>query len=352
MPSPVFSVEPLNALAKAHTPSCDFVLEAMPGGASLRKFYRVKFSDGASAVGMFFPDSGRSEEVTDESAATTRWPFLEVLDLLQLEHVRVPRLLGEDTQRGWILVEDLGDRTLAAELLRAPERKRELYRAAVRDIARAQRRLQTLPDGCVIARREFDRSLLLWEMDHFREYGLLARGLSLTTEQTRRFAAATEAIADQVRSLDYGFVHRDYQSRNLMVLDEPANSEHNGTLGWVDFQDALLGPRVYDLVALLNDSYQSFDDDFVKERLAEYATHRGLDAAALPTITREFHLVTVQRKLKDAGRFVFIDRVKKDPSYLGFVEPSIAKIKRAMNELLDLPHIRDLSVLLDEVLPR
>ena len=62
--------------------------------------------------------------------------------------------------------------------------------------------------------------------------------------------------------------------------------------------------------------------------------------------------MTVQRKLKDAGRFVFIDRVKKDPSYLGFVEPSIAKIKRAMNQLLDLPHIRDLSALLDEVLPR
>jgi aminoglycoside/choline kinase family phosphotransferase len=341
----------LNALAQAHAAGTGFVLEAMPGGASLRKFYRVQFANGTSAVGMFFPDSGRSEEVTDDGQTQTRWPFLEVLDLLHATGVRVPRLLGEDTQRGWILVEDLGDRTLAEELLRAPERKRELYQAAVRDIAQAQLRLQTLPAGCVVTRRAFDLELLLWEMDHFREYGLLARGLNLSPEQEQRFARATRAIAEQVRGLDYGFVHRDYQSRNLMVLDEAATTQHSGLLGWVDFQDALLGPRVYDLVALLNDSYQSFDDDFVRERLIEYVSHRGLPEAALPSITREFHLVTVQRKLKDAGRFVYIDRVKKDPSYLGFVEPSIAKIRRAMSHLVDLPQIDALSRLLDEVLP-
>ena len=72
-------------------------------------------------------------------------------------------------------------------------------------------------------------------------------------------------------------MHRDYQSRNLMVVDD-------GTLRlvWIDFQDALLGPRVYDLVALLNDSYQEFDRPFVEARLAEYAEAAGLPAKDLP----------------------------------------------------------------------
>jgi N-acetylmuramate 1-kinase len=344
-----FSLDPLTALASAHTASGPFTFEAMPGGASLRKFYRVQFKGGESAVGMFFPDSGRSEEVTDDAGEPARWPFVEVLELLAAHDVRVPRLLGQDTRKGWLLVEDLGDRTLAQALLEAPEHKRELYRTAVRDLAAAQRRLQTLPDGCVVARRAFDLELLQWEMDHFLEYGLLARGYRLNPEQQGRFSRATRAIAERIRSFEYGFVHRDYQSRNLMVLDGAQPSKT--ALGWVDFQDALLGPRVYDLVALLGDSYQTFDDDFVRERLAEYVSERGLGAAALPTIENEFHWVTMQRKLKDAGRFVFIDRVKKDPSYLRFVEPSIAKIRNAMSKLRDDPHVTELAALFDEVLP-
>ena len=99
------------------------------------------------------------------------------------------------------------------------------------------------------------------------------------------------------------------------------------SLCWIDFQDALLGPRVYDLVALLNDSYQTFDRPFIEARLDEYARAARLGAEARAEVGREFDRVTVQRKLKDAGRFVFIDRVKKNPSFLKFVEPTIAKVR-------------------------
>ena len=84
-----------------------------------------------------------------------------------------------------------------------------------------------------------------------------------------------------------------------------------GALCWIDFQDALLGPRVYDLVALLNDSYQVFDRPFVEARLDDYARPRGSPRPSGRQLDREFDVVTVQRKLKDAGRFVFIDRVKE-----------------------------------------
>ncbi len=104
-------------------------------------------------------------------------------------------------------------------------------------------------------------------------------------------------------------------------------------LVWIDFQDALLGPRVYDLVALLNDSYQEFDRPFVEARLAEYAKAAGLDPAHAGALLGEFDLVTVQRKLKDAGRFVFIDRAKHNPSFLKFVTPTIHKVNAALGRL-------------------
>ena len=122
-------------------------------------------------------------------------------------------------------------------------------------------------------------------------------------------------------------------------------------LCWIDFQDALLGPRVYDLVALLSDSYQVFDRPFVEARLDDYAGARGLDAVERVALGREFDRVTVQRKLKDAGRFVFIDRVKGNPSFLPFVEPTIAKVRASLARLTDDADMRDLAALLDRVLP-
>ena len=133
-------------------------------------------------------------------------------------------------------------------------------------------------------------------------------------------------------------MHRDYQSRNLMVVDD-----RKLRLVWIDFQDALLGPRVYDLVALLNDSYQEFDRSFVEERLAEYAEAAGLPPKQRAALSSEFDLVTVQRKLKDAGRFVFIDRKKRNASFLRFVTPTIKKVGGALARLA--PHDPDMAEL-------
>jgi aminoglycoside/choline kinase family phosphotransferase len=174
--------------------------------------------------------------------------------------------------------------------------------------------------------RAFDGDLLLWEIEHFREWGIEGRGMSLSPEDRAVFDGIATRLASRIAGLPRGFVHRDYQSRNLMVRDD-------GSLVWIDFQDALLGPRVYDLVALLNDSYQEFDRPFVEERLAEYSAARGLPAEEARAVVLEFDLVTVQRKLKDAGRFVFIDKTKNNPSFLKFVTPTVRKVKVALSRL-------------------
>ena len=137
-------------------------------------------------------------------------------------------------------------------------------------------------------------------------------------------------IARQVADFAYVFVHRDYQSRNLIVRDAGRAGRQ---LVWIDFQDALLGPRAYDLVALLNDSYQTFSVDFVDARLSEYLQQRHGTVAGFEQLRFEFDWITVQRKLKDAGRFVYIDRVKGDPAFLQFVNLTIAKVRAALANL-------------------
>jgi aminoglycoside/choline kinase family phosphotransferase len=316
----------------------------MPGGASTRRYYRVRTPGGTTAVGMYVPDGAKPEEVARADAGARRWPFLEVRDLLASCGVDVPAVYAEDTERGWVLLEDLGDDTLAAFLAAHPERREELYVRAVEDLARAQRALDPVPEGSVVASRAFDEELLLWEIHHFREWALEARGVTLAAGDRAVFDAIAERLARSIAAWPRAFVHRDYQSRNLMVRP-------SGALCWIDFQDALLGPRVYDLVALLNDSYQVFDRAFVEARLDDYARAAGLDGSARADIGREFDRVTVQRKLKDAGRFVFIDRVKGNPSFLKFVEPTVAKVRASLARLADDEDMRALGGLLARVLP-
>jgi aminoglycoside/choline kinase family phosphotransferase len=314
---------------------------AMPGGASTRRYFRTRLAD-VAAVGMFVPDGLKAEEV-QSGDVRARWPFLEVRDLLEERGIDVPAIYGEDTARGWVLLEDLGDGTLAEVLSAQPDRRQELYTRAASDVALAQGRLGELPAGCVVASRAFDEELLLWEIHHFREWALDARGIVLPGRDAERFTAIASGLAARIASWPRTFVHRDYQSRNLMVRPD-------GRLCWIDFQDALLGPRVYDLVALLNDSYQTFDRPFVEARLADYARSAGLGESGVEQLRREFDLVTVQRKLKDAGRFVFIDRVKQNPSFLRFVEPTIAKVRASLSRLQDDDDMRELGAILARAL--
>ncbi|MEO5728865.1 MAG: phosphotransferase [Byssovorax sp.] len=316
----------------------------MPGGASTRSYLRVATGE-RTAIAMFVPDAA-PEEVTNGATTSSRWPFLEVHALLSSRGVRVPVVLGESCTEGLLLLEDLGDETLAAFLERAPERKAEVYQVAVRDLARAQSALEALPEGSVVAGRAFDEKLLRWELDHFREWGLDARDRALPEAERAELDAVFDRLAQRIAAWPRGFVHRDYQSRNLMVRDRGDGLD----LVWIDFQDALLGPRVYDLVALLNDSYQSFDRPFVEARLDDFAAARGLDRQGREALGREFDVVTVQRKLKDAGRFIFIDQVKKNPSFLPYFEPSLAKVRAALSRLADEPDMQALRRVVDRAL--
>jgi aminoglycoside/choline kinase family phosphotransferase len=319
-------------------------LTPMPGGASTRKYYRVSFRDGRAAVGMFVPGADRPEESVHDLSVRPRWPFLEVRDLLEGRGVRVPALLGEDCAHGWLLVEDLGDDTLAAHIEAHPDRRAALYTAAARDLARAQAALRELPSGSCIAANQFDAQLLHWELEHFREWGLDARGRRLSPEDRALFDAIARRLGARIAAWPRGFTHRDYQSRNLMVVA--------GELVWIDFQDALMGPRVYDMVALLCDSYQTFDAEFVEDRLRDYADASSLPHEERATLRREFDLVTVQRKLKDAGRFVFIDRVKGNPSFLPYVDPTLRTVKRALDRLSgEDADLAELAALLHRALP-
>jgi hypothetical protein len=252
--------------------------------------------------------------------------------------VRVPAIHAFEPDEGLMVLEDLGDDMLETRL-RAGGDRAALYGTAVDALARLRAAAEREPRGCVAFSRAFDADLYLWELHHFREWLLEAwKGARLSPAEASEVEVAFRRIAADLAAEPRGFTHRDYQSRNLMVLPD-------GQQAVIDFQDALMGPRQYDLVALLRDSYVELDAPFVEAMLRRWLA--AFAAAGGPALEygafREvFDLLTVQRKLKDAGRFVFIDRVKGNPGFLVSIPASLRYVREALARRPDLARLREI----------
>lgn len=306
----------------------------LAGHASLRSYWRVGERPRSHVV-MVMPPDAKPEEVTKGGAPAVN-PFVDVQRYLSGLGVRVPAILAFEEAEGLMVLEDLGDDMLETRLLAGAPRAR-LYEDAIDQLARLRAAAEARPDACVAFTRAFDQELYRWELDHFVEWGLEAwKGARLSPEERAVVDRDFDRIAAALAAEPRGFTHRDYQSRNIMVLP-------SGAQAVIDFQDALLGPRQYDLVALLRDSYVELPPELIDALLRRWLDRFA--AAGGPRLEygpfrATFDLLTVQRKLKDAGRFVFIDRVKGNPGFLVSIPASLRYVRDAFARRPELAELQ------------
>lgn len=313
----------------------DATLEKLRGDASTRSYYRVVSASKqpASLIVMRLPAGGTPRELGIQEL-----PFVDVQRHYKALGIPVPEIYADASERGVLLLEDLGDETFEARLGQGDEiQTSALYAQAIDLLVSLHERTAHGGDSIAYA-RAFDRKLLRWELEHFREWGLDAIGIALSTEERRGLDDAFDTLVEELLALPQQLAHRDYQSRNLMWSPR-------GELVVIDFQDALMGPLGYDLAALLCDSYVELDEPLQLSLVERYANQRDLDVAAL---IHAFRLISVQRKLKDAGRFVFIDQVRGNPSFLPWFGRSVAYAARALGHL---PAYASVDALLRDKLP-
>ena len=271
------------------------------------------------------------EAVSGQESEIAELPFLNVLHHLQASSVAVPQLYFFDEPAGLLFLEDFGDVTLAQGCEGSSTLTIErLYRQAI-DVLVQIHVQASVPSTapCLAFSRSFDTSLYMWEFEHFLEYGIVARqGNPMRSEDSLPVQEEFNKIATWLVEQSMVFTHRDYHSRNLMVDGE--------RLGVIDFQDALMGPVTYDLASLLRDSYIALDESLIDSLIAYYlekmrqvlplsqCTAMHLDD--VDTFRRLFDITSIQRNLKAAGRFVYIDRVKGNPNFLASIPRTLQNV--------------------------
>ncbi len=310
----------------------------LAGDASNRRYYRVHLSGApvhslilmqlAAAEGF----KASEEAVSGKELEISELPFINVLKHLRAVDIPVPVLYFYDEVGRLLFLEDFGDVTLAQACEGASGATIErLYRQAI-DVLVQLHVQASVPSKspCLAFSRSFDAPLYLWEFDHFLEYGVEARqNKALGNADALVIREEFQKIAEWLVAQSKVFTHRDFHSRNLMVDGDQ--------LGVIDFQDALLGPVTYDLASLLRDSYIALNESLIDELLVYYqekmcqalpsSQHSVMFLNDADTFRRLFDYSSIQRNLKAAGRFVYIDRVKGNPNFLESIPRTLQNVR-------------------------
>lgn len=294
-------------------------IEPLAGDASFRRYFRVLDGD-RRAVLMDAPPA--HEDVR---------PFIRIAEHLLANGFRAPRILARNEAEGLLLLEDFGDRRVGPVLAADCAGEEGIYVAAIDTLARLH--ASPLPPLA-----PYDEAALLREVDLLTQWYAPALDRQVDADGYR--AAWRSAWAGMVgRSLASPvLVLRDYHADNLMLLE-------GGTLGLLDFQDALAGHRAYDLVSLLRDARRDVSPALEQAMLDRYMTAASIDDRAC--FVADYHLLGAQRNAKILGIFTRLWKRDGKDHYLA-LQP---RVWRHLEDHLAHPALAPVRAWFDDNLP-
>lgn len=274
-------------------------LAMVSGDASFRRYFRAEQNQ-KTFIAVDAPPEHEDSEA-----------FVKVCGMLREAGVHAPEVYAVDREQGFMLLEDLGDVMLLPELLACQTgqdaaKPDTIYRLAIVTLIR----IQLVTDKETLG--PYSRAELRREMSLFTEWFVSAfLNLDLSVEERDLIDRAMTLLEDAALAQPTVLVHRDYHSRNLMLLEQGPVKESGDSesfeLGVIDFQDAVNGPYSYDLVSLLRDCYIRWQPEVLTNWARYYLTtaqaHGLLNGLTEAAFFRDFDLMGLQRHLKVMGIF-------------------------------------------------
>lgn len=323
-------------------------IEVASADASFRRYFRVT-NNGKTTIAMDAPPE--QEDCTS---------FIDVTQRLRNAGVHAPEIIRQDLAQGFLLLEDLGSTPYLDRL--CPPTADKLYGDAITTLLKIQTAdTQGLP--------EYDEALLQQEMQLMPEWFLQKHlNITPTAEQQKTLDRVFAVINASVLQQPQVFVHRDYHSRNLMILKDDAahekrqNSQKGGrcasllsTLiklnpvnkttgdiminnpGVIDYQDAVLGPITYDLVSLLRDCYINWSHEKVSKWVLHDYKKQAEQAGLLSdvkdsTFIQWFDYMGLQRHIKVLGIFARLNHRDGKAHYLDDLPLTLEYVMQVANK--------------------
>lgn len=286
--------------------------------ASFRRYFRLQ-DHGRSLVVMDAPPEHESPQ-----------SFVRIAELLVQLGFSAPRIIAQDLALGFLLLEDLGDRTYTRALSEGACETR-LYQLAMETLLSLQQRTHDWPLATDPIVPPYDNARLLNEANLLLDWYLpKVTGKSCETAVRVAFEAAWHEVLPMAQQLPHALVLRDFHVDNLMVL--PGRSG-TAACGLLDFQDAVWGPVSYDVVSLLRDARRDVPKDLHDALLAQFIQHYAQAGLSTTTLEHSYWILGAQRTTKIIGIFTRLWLRDGKSAYLRH----LARLWRLLDEELAHP---------------
>jgi aminoglycoside/choline kinase family phosphotransferase len=304
----------------------EIIVHPLEKGGSDRKFYRIAVSDHQSLI---LAKYGRQREENRHYVAIAR--FLGAVG------VRVPEVYFHDDEEGLIWMEDLGDCDLWSYREESWPVRRGLYVDALDQLLTLHTQAHiAAPAEPPLLQAEFNADLYRWEQNYFLE-NCLARhfGLDPKEIEERCDRRRLQAIAEELAALPRCFVHRDFQSQNIVIKD--------GLAYFIDFQGMRPGLPQYDLASLLYDPYVGLP---LSERTAlldhYFAALEDLGRPLADDFSGIYDLCAMQRLMQALGAYGFLGHVKERGHFLKHIPVALNSLREVLAFITGLDCLREL----------
>lgn len=270
------------------------VRHPLAGDASNRRYLRLRSGKtGHTAVLMDAPPA-RGEDVR---------PFLRIAHHLRALGLSAPRILAEDPDSGFLLLEDLGDALFAKVVKQDPITERPLYEAAT-DLL-AQLHAHTAPKDLAV----YDSTAMTAMAEMVFDWYVCGITGDQCPQRPTVLAMLRTLLDTHVQDHDV-LILRDYHAENLIWLPD---REGAARVGLLDFQDATLGHRAYDLVSVLQDARRDVSVSIEADMIARYCAATRIDPI---TFEIAYRTLGAQRNLRILGIFARLCVRDSKPNYL------------------------------------
>lgn len=273
-----------------------FSIKPLTGDASFRRYFRL-FHNNETRIIMDAPPDKESIE-----------SFLLITNLLKEFGICAPTIHNFDKKQGFAILDDFGDTLLLNKL--NPITANQLYKAAINTLIR----MQQTPTTGATPLPSFNQQFIFQELNLFKEWFLEAYlKIKLTSAEKTLLDETFDWLSKEILQQPQVFIHRDYHSRNIMLLNENTPVK----LGVIDYQDAMWGPLTYDLVSLLKDCYIQWPREQVLSWLNYFYDQTPVAKQySFPHFIRAFDYCGLQRHLKVLGIFSRLYLRDNKPNYL------------------------------------
>ena len=297
----------------------------LQGDACLRSYFRIK-ANNISYIVMDCPPTYCSIE-----------PFIKIGRYLRSQNFSAPEIFHFDIKKGFIILEDLGDLNIKNFIQNSPNiLHKNIYYLIIDTLVSLQEK------DPVSNLRIYDNQFLLDELKIFVEWYIpYVLNRKLTTVESDEYQNIWQEILNCQIPFNSCIVLRDYHVENIMYLEkQPAIK----ALGLLDFQDAVIGSPIYDLVSILEDARIKVPRNLAIDCLEYFAMQKKLK---LEDVLTNYHILGAQRNSRILGVFARKFVRDQNDNYLQYIplvleylnydlsHPIMSKLKSWFNKVIN-----------------